>query len=94
MHSSLTPGGVGHDAFMRMKIFSKFQSIHVSVWSSVQKVKVGARWGASLISILLGLLFTMVWLTILKTLPLWSNKTYSENDAPWSQFLRQQLKWL
>jgi len=29
--------------------------------------------------------FTMVWLTILKTLPLWSNYTYSDNDAPWSQ---------
>ena len=35
---------------------------------TVQKVEDGAHWGTSLVSILLSLLFTMMWLTILKAL--------------------------
>ena len=40
---------------------------------SVQNVEDGVHGDASIISILLNLLLTMVWLTILKTLPSWSN---------------------
>jgi len=60
------------DVFMHREILCNILKHSCERMVSVQKVEDKVHWGTSLISILLSLLFTMVWLMILKTLLLWS----------------------